>query len=71
MTQLQRFLLRNSYPHRILEVAADEVGDSVDPLAEEESTLPAVVLTDGRTLHRPTITQLADELGITELPIRR
>jgi thioredoxin reductase (NADPH) len=27
-----------------------------------------VVLTDGRTLHRPTITELADELGITELP---
>jgi thioredoxin reductase (NADPH) len=27
-----------------------------------------VILSDGRTLHRPTITQLADELGITELP---
>jgi len=27
-----------------------------------------VVLSDGRTLHRPSITQLADELGITELP---
>ena len=37
-------------------------------LSDAESSLPAVVLSDGRTLHRPTITELADELGITELP---
>ncbi len=34
----------------------------------QESSLPAVVLSDGRTLYRPTIAELADELGITELP---
>jgi len=34
----------------------------------DEAKFPAVVLSDGRTLYRPTITQLADELGITELP---
>jgi len=55
-TQIQRFLVRNIYPHRIVEASA------------EETALPAVILSDGRTLHRPTITQLADELGITELP---
>jgi thioredoxin reductase (NADPH) len=66
--QLQRFLLRNSYPHRIVEAPAEEARQSDDPLSEHESALPAVVLSDGRTLHRPTITQLADELGITELP---
>ena len=27
-----------------------------------------MTLTDGRMLYRPTIAQLADELGITELP---
>lgn len=66
--QLQRFLLRNSYPHRVEEV--EEVAQPEDDLAGpvEESKLPAVVLTDGRTLYRPTITALADELGITELP---
>jgi thioredoxin reductase (NADPH) len=37
-------------------------------LSDSESTLPAVILSDGRTLNRPTITGLADELGITELP---
>jgi thioredoxin reductase (NADPH) len=39
-----------------------------DHLSDHESTLPAITLSDGRTLRRPTITQLADELGITELP---
>ena len=68
MTQLQRFLVRNNYPHRIVEAATEETREAVGPLSEHESELPAVVLTDGRRLRRPTITQLADELGITELP---
>lgn len=68
MTQLQRFLVRNNYPHRIVEAATEETREVVGPLSEHESELPAVVLTDGRRLRRPTITQLADELGITELP---
>jgi thioredoxin reductase (NADPH) len=67
-TEIQRFLVRNSYPHRIVEASAEEVSLPDDDLSDHESTLPAVILSDGRTLHRPTITQLADELGITELP---
>lgn len=69
VVELQRFLVRNNYPHRLVEApAAEEAGGAEDPLSEQEPALPAVVLSDGRTLHRPTITQLADELGITELP---
>jgi thioredoxin reductase (NADPH) len=67
-TEIQRFLVRNSYPHRIVEASPEEVSLPDDDLSDHESTLPAVILSDGRTLHRPTITQLADELGITELP---
>ncbi|MDQ2839755.1 MAG: FAD-dependent oxidoreductase [Acidobacteriota bacterium] len=71
-TEVKRFLLRNSYPHRMVEAAAEEErqGEDIfsDHEAGSEATLPAVILTDGRTLVRPTITQLADELGITELP---
>ncbi len=67
-TEIQRFLVRNSYPHRIVEVPAEEVSLHGNDLTDHESTLPAVILLDGRTLQRPTITQLADELGITELP---
>jgi thioredoxin reductase (NADPH) len=68
-TQLQRFFVRNSYPHSIVEASAatpDE--DLSDRELTREPAFPAVVLTDGRILHRPTIAQLADELGITELP---
>jgi thioredoxin reductase (NADPH) len=67
-TEIQRFLVRNSYPHRIVEAHPEEARPTDDLLSETESSLPAVILSDGRTLHRPTITQLADELGITELP---
>jgi thioredoxin reductase (NADPH) len=66
-TQLQRFFIRNNYPHRVVEAPA-EAAPSEDVLSDAEPTLPAVALSDGRILHRPTITQLADELGITELP---
>lgn len=68
MTQLHRFLIRNSYPHRIVEVPLDEFSVPDDGLSDAEPSLPAAVLSDGRTLHRPTIAELADELGITELP---
>ena len=67
-TEIQRFLIRNNYPYRIVEPSAEEVHLPDDDLSDHQSTLPAVILSDGRTLHRPTITQLADELGITELP---
>jgi thioredoxin reductase (NADPH) len=67
-TELQRFFVRNNYPHRIMEAPAEEATTTDDLLSDTESRLPAVALSDGRTLHRPTITQLADELGITELP---
>jgi thioredoxin reductase (NADPH) len=67
-TEIQRFLIRNSYPHRIVEAPAEKAVLADDHLSDHESTLPAITLSDGRTLRRPTITQLADELGITELP---
>jgi thioredoxin reductase (NADPH) len=66
--KLQRFLLRNTYPHRIVETTEKDSTPASDYPSGHPYTLPAVVLYDGRTLHRPTITQLADELGITELP---
>jgi len=67
-TGIQRFFIRNNYPHRIVEAPFAEDALPEDDLSDHESTLPMVILSDGRMLHRPTITQLADELGITELP---
>jgi thioredoxin reductase (NADPH) len=63
-TLLQRFFVRNSYPYRIQEVRPELMAGTVSGVGG----LPAVGLSDGRVLHQPTIPQLADELGITELP---
>ncbi len=68
MTQLQRFLIRNSYPHRIVEAPVEEAALLDNGLSDFDPSLPAIVLSNGRTLYRPTIAELADELGITELP---
>jgi thioredoxin reductase (NADPH) len=59
---LQRFLVRNSYPHRVTqEFDVQETG-------HERDDLPALVLPSGRRICRPTISEVADELGITEFP---
>ena len=58
---LQRFFVRNNYPHRI-ETAPGDLSE------QDRELLPAVVLSDGRRISRPLIRDLADELGITELP---
>ena len=70
--ELQRFLIRNNYPHRLAETQESELlgkNDSFDGSQQiAKGKFPAVTVYDGRTLHRPTIPELADELGITELP---
>jgi len=64
LTRLQRFFVRNYYPHRIEELSRADLPAG----GNGDSGLPSVVLSDGRVLVRPTITALADELGITEFP---
>ena len=61
MMLLQRFFVRNNYPHRIVNVSAEDTENDCAPL-------PAVILSDGRTMRRPSTPELADELGIAELP---
>src|SRR5580658_1803793 len=61
MMLLQRFFVRNNYPHRIVNVSAEDT-------EHDRAPLPAVILSDGRTTRRPSIPELADELGIAELP---
>lgn len=63
LMSLQRFFVRNYYPHRI-----DEIAWNADLNGDQNADLPAVVLPDGRTFTRPSIAVLADELGITESP---
>ncbi len=64
---LQRFLTRNAYPHRLLEPTAEQFANAeADESSADEYLLPAVIFADGRVLHRPTIADLSDELGLTE-----
>jgi thioredoxin reductase (NADPH) len=64
LLSLRRFLVRNYYPHQVEELPTnDELGKSV-----AATKMPQVELLDGRVLVRPTLCDLADELGITELP---
>jgi thioredoxin reductase (NADPH) len=64
LLSLRRFLVRNYYPHRIEELLTnDEPGNGL-----AATKMPEVELLDGRVLVRPAICDLADELGITEVP---
>jgi len=64
LLNLRRFLVRNYYPHRIEELPAnDEYRAGFDA-----TKMPEVELLNGRVLVRPAICDLADELGITEVP---
>ena len=66
---LQRFLTRNGYPHRLLEPTAEQTANAEeDAHPADEYLLPAVIFPGGKVLHRPTNADLADELGLTELP---
>ena len=65
--QLQRFLTRNSYPHRLLEPTVEQSANAeAADATTDEHMLPAILFTDGTILHRPSIAELADQLGLTE-----
>jgi thioredoxin reductase (NADPH) len=64
---LQRFLTRNAYPFRLLEPSAEQSANAeAERHSADEYLLPAVILPGGKVLHRPTVAELADELGLTE-----
>lgn len=61
---LHRFLVRNYYPHRVEELPDSDNSDT----GAGAMKMPEVELLDGRVLAQPAICDLADELGITEVP---
>ena len=64
---IQRFLLRNEYPHRLLDLDTDcEARALFECLALTTQDLPAAVLPGHRVLGAPSILALADALGLTE-----
>jgi thioredoxin reductase (NADPH) len=62
---IQRFLTRNGYPHRMVDVEGDAEG-LLDQHKLSPADLPALVLPDRPPLKKPSIAALADVLGLTE-----
>ncbi|HEY4368885.1 MAG TPA: FAD-dependent oxidoreductase [Steroidobacteraceae bacterium] len=67
LLRLQRFLLRNGYPHRLLDTETDPGADGFLQCFElTPEQLPVVISSDERVLHNPSTAALADDLGLTE-----
>jgi thioredoxin reductase (NADPH) len=63
---LQQFLSRNGLPHQVIYADRDEQTRSlIGYLALDASQLPVAVCPDQRILHNPTVSSLADALGLS------
>ena len=66
--RLERFLVRNGYPHRLLDTEVDpQAGGFIECFQLKPEQLPVVICPEHCFLQNPTTAQLADELGITEV----
>ena len=66
--RLERFLVRNGYPHRLIDTEADPTaGGFIELFQLSPEQLPVVVCPEHCFLQNPTTAELADELGLTEI----
>ncbi|MGE0785255.1 MAG: FAD-dependent oxidoreductase [Sandaracinaceae bacterium] len=64
--RIERFLLRNGYPHRLIDLDSEE-GRHFQPCFDLElAHLPVVVAHDHQVIENPSNGALADALGLTE-----
>ena len=65
--RLQRFMMRNGYPHRLLDVEAEtDAGGFLACFEIEADQLPVVITPDHQVFRNPSNASLADSLGLTE-----
>lgn len=65
--RLQRFLMRNGYPHRLYDIDSDpDARGFLNCFELTPDQLPVVIASDDKVLRNPPNTELADELGLTE-----
>ncbi|MEO8937782.1 MAG: FAD-dependent oxidoreductase [Burkholderiaceae bacterium] len=65
--RLQRFMMRNAYPHRLLDVETDaDAGGFLACFEIEADQLPVVITPDHQVFRNPSNASLADSLGLTE-----
>ncbi len=66
--RLQRFLMRNGYPHRLFDIDQDpDAGGFLECFELTPDQLPAVIYSDESVLNNPSNGELADQLGLTEV----
>ncbi|KLD64696.1 FAD-dependent oxidoreductase [Dyella japonica] len=65
--RLERFLVRNGYPHRLIDTETDPDADGfIECFQLTLDQLPVVICPERCFLQNPTTAELADELGLTE-----
>lgn len=62
--ELKNFLASNQIPYHNVDVETDDVEELLKTASAEMSDLPLVFLTDGTTLTRPAVADLAAHLGL-------
>jgi thioredoxin reductase (NADPH) len=66
--RLQRFLMRNGYPHKLFDTEADpDAGGFLECFRLTPDQLPVVIAAERKVLRNPENATLADELGLTEV----
>lgn len=64
--RIQRFLVRNGYPVRVLNEDDEERRNLIEGCGIDLGKLPAVVVPGDKVIQNPSTAELADELGLTE-----
>ncbi len=65
--RIERFLSRNGYPHRLFDTEAEaDAAAFLKGFSVTSDELPVVVLGGGDVLRKPSNSELADALGLTE-----
>ena len=65
--RLQRFMTRNGYPHRLLDIDVDaDAGGFLQCFELSTDQLPVVIAPGEQVLRNPSNAELADALGLTE-----
>ncbi|WP_445143389.1 FAD-dependent oxidoreductase [Dyella sp. Tek66A03] len=65
--RLQRFLVRNGYPHRLIDTDIDpKAAGLLDTFDVRPHLFPVVISPDHQMLMNPSTAELADSLGLTE-----
>ena len=66
--RLERFLVRNGYPHRLIDTEVDpDASGFIACFQLRHDQLPVVICPEHCFLQNPSTSELADELGLTEI----